>query len=108
MQDKFQMNELLDFYGGLFTKKQQTIFHYYYALDLTMQEIADLEQISKSAVHDMINRGKKELLHYEDVLGFLFASKKRQKQYKALLKMPDENIQRIVNKCIKTEGGKHE
>ena len=54
MLDKIQMNTLLDFYGGLLTPKQQEICRFYYREDLSLTEIAELQQVSRAAVHDSI------------------------------------------------------
>lgn len=61
-------NLLLDFYGNLLTEHQQHILNDYFVDDLSMQEIAENEGISKSAVSDIINRSLNQLKEYENKL----------------------------------------
>ena len=108
MQDKIYMNKLFDFYGGLLTEKQQQILQYYFRYDLSLQEIAENENITRSAVHDMIKRGKEDLEFYESKLQLLANQNKRQKIYEKLLDLNDTRIEKLVNQCKKTEGGQYE
>ena len=48
--DRIYLNELFDYYNVLLTKKEQDIFIDHYEDDLSLQEIADNLNISKSAV----------------------------------------------------------
>ena len=59
---------LLDYYGNLLTNHQLNILDEYFNEDLSMNEIADNYQISKSAVQDLIKRSLKQLNEYEDKL----------------------------------------
>ena len=52
---------LYDYYGGLLTENQRDIFEDYYFENLTLQEIADNNEISKNAVHKTINTITKKL-----------------------------------------------
>ncbi|MDO4500124.1 MAG: sigma factor-like helix-turn-helix DNA-binding protein [Erysipelotrichaceae bacterium] len=61
-------NLLLGFYGSLLTDHQQNILSDYFVDDLSMQEIAENEGISKSAVSDIINRSIIQLQDYENKL----------------------------------------
>ena len=56
MDDRIRMNLCLDFYEELLTGKQQRICDYYFRNDLSLQEIAEMENVSRAAVHDMIKR----------------------------------------------------
>ena len=82
--DKFEMNELLDFYGGLLTENQQKISNDYFREDYSYQEIAENMNISRTAVYDTIKRVKQELENYESILGCNKAYKNRCTIYKKI------------------------
>ncbi len=69
-------NILLDFYGVLLTDRQQSILSDYFVDDLSMAEIAENNNISKSAVSDLINRTLVQLNAYEEKLKLIKQSKK--------------------------------
>ncbi|HOJ59245.1 MAG TPA: sigma factor-like helix-turn-helix DNA-binding protein [bacterium] len=71
LEDKQRMGALLDVYGGLLTERQRDFLDLYYNEDLSYGEIAEAESISRQAVHDTIQHGKKALLHFEEHLGLL-------------------------------------
>lgn len=111
MLDKIQMNTLLDFYGGLLTPKQQEICRFYYREDLSLTEIAELQQVSKAAVHDSIRRCEKELTHYEEVLKQAALWQKRKKLYDEIEHAQNrEEIIHLLNLCRETEaeGGNYD
>ena len=92
---------LLDYYGSLLTEHQQNVLEEYYNEDLSMNEIADNLQISKSAVGDLIKRCQAQLEEYEDKLGLI----SRNIQIKALLKEIKQeangNIEDIISEIEK-------
>lgn len=110
MDDRIRMNLCLDFYEELLTDKQQRICDYYFRNDLSLQEIAEMENVSRAAVHDMIKRCRDELLHYENTLHMAAAYEKRMQLYREIKKTADAGINRLVDQCIDTEigGGKNE
>jgi predicted DNA-binding protein YlxM (UPF0122 family) len=110
MLAKVRINSLLDCYESLLTKKQQEICTYYYREDLSLQEIAEIEEISRSAVYDSIRHCKSDLEHYESLLGMLENSTARSALYEKMLqKTDDPGLKKLVHQCIKTEiGGQHE
>ena len=63
-----RLNILFDYYGELLTDKQQEIFKDYYFDNLTMQEIADNNEVSKNAVHKTLNTIVNKLEYYEEKL----------------------------------------
>ena len=68
------MNEdivlLLDIYGELLPKSQQTALDLRYNSDLSLGEIAEeMGGISRQSVNDFIKKGKIRLLEFEEVLG---------------------------------------
>lgn len=68
--------ELFDYYGELFTDKQKEYFKDYYFNNLTFQEIADNNKVSKNAVHKNIKDITKKLDYYEEKLK-LYSNKKK-------------------------------
>ena len=96
-------NELLDFYEVLLTDKQRLIMHYYYFDDLSLNEIAELQKTSRTAVYDMIKRCNKILDDYESKLHLVKSFEKRKILYKSLLDLNIKEINDIIEKCIETE-----
>lgn len=78
-------NELFSLYGSLLTAKNTEIFSYYYEENLSLQEIADLMQVSKSFVGNSIKKCEKKLTELETKLG-LFNKKK---ELAEILKLED-------------------
>ena len=61
-------SELFDYYGELFTDKQKEYFVDYYFNNLTLQEIAENNDVSKNAVHKSIKDIIEKLEYYESKL----------------------------------------
>jgi len=80
MEDRVEISLLMDFYGPLFTEKQIEIMQWYYNDDLSLAEIAEINQTSRQAIHDLIKRCYKQLLSYESKLNLLQKSLKREKE----------------------------
>ncbi len=111
MLAKIRINSLLDCYESLLTEKQQKISTYYYREDLSLQEIAEIEHISRSAVYDTVRHCREDLEHYESVLHILCSSEQRADLYQKLEENADHpnQILKLVQKCRNTEmGGQHE
>ncbi len=69
IEEKKQMALLMDVYGGLLTDRQREFLDLHYNEDLSYGEIAEAQSISRQAVHDSIQHGKKGLFRFEDELG---------------------------------------
>ena len=82
MDKKLYLNNLYDYYGELFTEKQQHYFEDYYFRDLSLAEIAENDGVSRNAVHGQLKIVEEKLVEYEEVLQLY---EKRTKM-KALLK----------------------
>ena len=68
MEPKVKQTYLYDFYGELLNEHQRRIFDAFVFDDLSLGEIAEDQDISRQAVHDMIRRSTKKLEEYEDKL----------------------------------------
>ena len=68
MEPKVKQTYLYDFYGELLNEHQRRIFEAFVFDDLSLGEIAEDQDISRQAVHDMIRRSTKKLEEYEDKL----------------------------------------
>jgi len=87
---------LFDYYGELLTDRQQEIFKDYYFDNLTMQEIADNNEISKNAVHKTINAINNNLKYYEKKLRLYEKSKK----IKELISDLEDSKREQINELI--------
>jgi len=76
MEDFVYLTILFDYYNCMFTKKQQEYFIDYYENNLTMQEIADNNGVSKNAVSKQLEVIKEKLLLFESQLK-LYEKKQR-------------------------------
>ncbi len=88
--------ELFDYYGELFTDKQKEYFTDYYFNNLTLQEIADNNNVSRNAVHKNIKDIIQKLDYYESKLN-LYSNKKK---IEKLISNIDENIKVKIEELI--------
>jgi len=103
MENKFRVNDLLDFYGVLLTEKQREIASYYYREDYSLQEISEISGTSRAAVHDMIKRTRNELEKYESLLHLLESYENRMKIYEEIRDHGDKKIGQLIDRLIETE-----
>ena len=68
MEERVYYISLYDYYGKLLTDKQRKYFEDYYFDNLTMEEIAENDNISKNAVSKQIINIKEKLDYYESIL----------------------------------------
>lgn len=87
---------LFDYYGELLTDKQQEFFKDYYFDNLTLQEIADNNDISRNAVHKTLNTIINKLEYYEEVLKLYEKSEK----IKIIIADLDEETKNKINELI--------
>ena len=87
---------LFDYYGDLFTEKQKEYFIDYYFNNLTLQEIADNNSVSRNAVHKNIKDITNKLDYYESKLK-LYNNKQKIKE---IIKNLDVNIKEQIEELI--------
>ena len=75
MEDREYLIILYEYYGKLLTNKQQSYFEDYYYENLTMEEIAINDNISKNAVSKQLINIKDKLYYYESILKLYYKSK---------------------------------
>ncbi|MDO4284585.1 MAG: sigma factor-like helix-turn-helix DNA-binding protein [Eubacteriales bacterium] len=93
MEKIVEQGLLYDFYGPLLTAHQQKIYEQLVYENLTLNEIAEREGISKQAVHDLIRRCTETLAGYEEKLHTIRTFRSLQESADALLA------------CVKEERG---
>lgn len=76
MEERVYIILLYDYYGKLLTDKQQKYFEDYYFDNLTMDEIAENDNVSKNAVSKQLIGIKEKLNYYEDILKLNYNRKK--------------------------------
>ena len=69
MEEIVIYTKLFDCYGELLTEKECDVFQDYYFENLSMQEIADNNRVTKSAVHKTLQSAIEKLDLYEKKLG---------------------------------------
>jgi uncharacterized protein len=87
MEKIAKMALLADFYGPLLTDKQRNV------QDLSLAEIAEVEHISRQAIHDSLKRTERILTEYEDKLGLLqrfWAEREKLMEVQTLLRKLNE------------------
>ena len=70
-EEYIHYNQLFDIYGNLLNEREKEIFSLFYEEDLSLQEIADLRSVSKSAIGNTITTINNKLDTYEEKLEFL-------------------------------------
>ena len=87
---------LFDYYGELFTEKQKEYFKDYYFNNLTLQEIADNNNVSRNAIHKNIKEILNKLDYYESKLKLYSNKKKIEKLISNIDKDLKEKIEELI------------
>ncbi len=101
---KQNISSLLDIYGGLLTERQRQFIDMHYNEDLSYGEIAETENISRQAVHDTIQHGKKSLLRFEEELHLVSRSLNQEKSGEYPIDM--EAVRREIDdlcRCVRND-----
>ncbi len=91
-------NNLYDIYGNMLNEREKAIFHLFYEEDLSLQEIADVRHISKSAVGKTIQIIDEKLENYENKLQFMA---KIDNMCTAINKIEDQDLREKLMTIIK-------
>ena len=68
MDHRLYLISLYDIYGELLTKKQQEYFEDYYFNNLTLSEISEIYNVTRTAVHNQLKESEEKLEYYESIL----------------------------------------
>ena len=100
MEKFLYYNELYLIYKDLINDNNREIFDLYYGENLSMQEIADIKNISKSRVGIVIKNVEKKLDNYENILKIY----EKNTKLNELLGLNDINeLKRNIDSIIKGE-----
>ena len=94
MEKKVEISMLCQIYGKLLTEKQFSIINDYYNNDYTLSEIAENNGITRQAVRDNLKKGEKNLLEYEEKLGFM----KKEVKQEGIIEDILESIEKVESK----------
>lgn len=65
MKERLYLISLYDIYGELLTDKQKLYFEEYYFNNLSLSEISEIYEVSRSAVSKALNEALNKLNNYE-------------------------------------------
>ena len=71
MEKMIYLNNLYDYYKDMFTEKQQYYFEQYYQNNLSLAEIAEIDNVSRNAVHNQLKIVEAKLEEYERIFKLL-------------------------------------
>ena len=71
LEEFVYINRLLDMYANMLTKSQLEIMNDYYRCNLSLSEISEMRNISRTAVSDALKKGRTKLLDVESKLGII-------------------------------------
>ena len=97
MKEFVYYGELFNIYKGLLNDANKKYYSLYYEENLTLQEIADLENVSKSYVGNIINKTSKWLDNFENILGLY---QKYSLLESALEEKSLENIKKVIKEIL--------
>ena len=102
MDNILKISLLLDFYGGLLTKKQFEMLDLHYNSDCSLSEIADEYGITRQGVFDNIKRGRDSLFELEEKLGLVGRHVENRERAKLVLENLDNiNVYRLEENDVK-------
>ena len=75
MENRDYLIILYDFYAELFNEKQKLYFENYYLENLSLSEISENLNVSRNAIHKVLQSMEEKLLFYEEKLELYKKSK---------------------------------
>jgi len=100
LEKKEQLNELFDVYQTLLTDKQIEYFKYYYQEDYSLQEIAELLDVSRNAIFDQLKKVEQHLFSYEEKLKLL---EKKQKRLEIMDQLQTKHCKALIDELRKLD-----
>ena len=99
MDKRDQLIILYDYYGELLNDDNKRFFEDYYFNNLSLSEISENLDVSRSAVQKQIKISEKKLYEYDDILKLV---EKNNKLIKLKEKITDENIRKELDEIIES------
>ena len=97
MEEYVYYNNLFDIYSSLLTLKENLIFKDYYQEDLSLSEIAENRNITRSAVQKTVKTVLSKLEKYENILNIY----KKNTSLKEILELDDiTEIKKKINEIL--------
>ena len=96
MKEREYLLELYEIYKELLTLRKRNYFQDYYYEDLSLQEIADNNNVSKSYVSKIINSIEKELTKYENKLKINYKNSKIKELIKEIPSEAKKKIEELL------------
>ena len=90
MDDNVKFALLLDLYGPLLTQKQRRMLSLRVEEDFSLTEIAQMEDVSRQAVSELIVKAENSLNRYEEKLRFLEREERKRKILFRVLALMEE------------------
>ena len=91
MDKRIRLNLLYDYYKDFFTEKQQSYFEDYYN-NYSLGEIAEVNEVSRNAVHNQLKIVEDRLEEIENILNLV------DKKEKILALLQDKVDRQLLNK----------
>ncbi|MDR2136988.1 MAG: DNA-binding protein [Synergistaceae bacterium] len=102
---RIRVNALYDLYAPLLTQRQRDVYEMRCFSDLTLAEISETLEITRQAVHILVNRTEERLLALEEDLGFAAQVERLENRIKELeaneLEIKKLEIKKVDSSCSK-------
>ena len=95
LDETIRINKLLEIYGRFLTKSQFEVMVNYFENNLSLAEISEIRNISRTAVSDAINQATNKLENCEEKLGLCKIFDSLKEKGEDVSKTIDEIIERI-------------
>ena len=96
-----RLSLLYDFYADLLTDKQKLFYELHYLNDLSLNEIAEEQNISPQAVWDLIKRTEKILNKYEQKLNLIEKFEYQKEKISLISNYIENNFNSEVSSLLK-------